>query len=53
MSEKFQLIHAEKAHYSIGLMTGLFGRSSELVRVVHPVGTQFRRPGTVARFRVF
>lgn len=23
MSEKFQLIHAEKAHYSIGLMTGL------------------------------
>ena len=29
------------------------GRSSELVRVVHPVGTQFRRPGTVARFRVF
>ncbi len=29
------------------------GRSSELVRLVHPVGTQFRRPGTVARFRVF
>ncbi len=31
----------------------LAGRSSELVRLVHPVGTQFRRPGTVARFRVF
>ena len=29
------------------------GRSSELVRLVHPVGTQFRRPGTVSRFRVF
>ncbi|MEV8339771.1 ATP-dependent helicase [Leucobacter sp. NPDC077196] len=29
------------------------GRSSELVRLVHPVGTQFRRPGAVARFRVF
>ena len=38
---------------SMWLQYFLDGRSSELVRLVHPVGTQFRRPGTVARFRVF
>lgn len=37
----------------LGLDLTFRGRSSELVRLVHPVGTQFRRPGTVARFRVF
>ena len=35
------------------IFSAWLGRSSELVRLVHPVGTQFRRPGTVARFRVF
>lgn len=41
------------AVHFFGKLDARGGRSSELVRLVHPVGTQFRRPGTVARFRVF